>query len=73
MQTVLGEGENASFYCFARQRRPQQAKALKTVPSLGKNYREIYNKKEKNRFSDKNPVWGKHPFFFLWGNLSHQT
>ena len=34
---VLGEVEKSSFYCFARQKRPQEASALKTVPSLGKN------------------------------------
>ena len=32
---VLGKGEKKSLYCFARQRRPQQANALKTVPPLG--------------------------------------
>ena len=31
---VLDKGENNSFYCFARQRRPQQANALNTVPSF---------------------------------------
>ena len=32
---VLGEVEKSSFYCFARQRAPQLAKALKTVcPTL---------------------------------------
>ena len=28
---VLGEVEESSFYCFARQREPQRANALKTV------------------------------------------
>ena len=35
---VLGEGENHSFYCFARQRRPQQINVLKTMPLIGKNW-----------------------------------
>ena len=33
--------EKNSFYCFGRQRRPQQAKALKTVPSLGEELQEV--------------------------------
>ena len=33
--------EKNSFYCFARQRRPQQASALKTAPPLEKNRREF--------------------------------
>ena len=53
---VLGKGEKNSFYCFAGQRRPQQANALKTVPPppIETNCREFYSKKEKNRFSDWN-------------------
>ena len=39
-----------SFYCFARQRRPQQANALKTVPSIGKNCGEFYRKKRQTDF-----------------------
>ena len=35
--SVLGEVEKSSFYCFSRQKRPQESSALKTVPSLGKN------------------------------------
>lgn len=31
-ETVLGEGERSNFYCFDRQRRPQQA--LKTEGSF---------------------------------------
>lgn len=69
----LGKREKDSFYCFARQRRPQQANALKTVPSIGKKYEDFYSKKEKNRFSDRNQDGDRHAFFFLWGNLSHQT
>ena len=44
----MDEGEKNHFYCFARQRRPQQANAFKTVPSIGKNCRDFYSKKEKN-------------------------
>ena len=40
-ETVMGEGEKDSFYCFARQRKPQQANALKTVSSIGKNCGEF--------------------------------
>ena len=62
-----------SFYCFAGQRRPQQANAFKSMSSTGKNFGEFYSKKEKNRISDKNHDWDKHAFFFLCGNLSHQS
>ena len=34
---VWSEGEKFSFYCSARQRSPQEANALKTVLSIGKN------------------------------------
>lgn len=34
IRTVSGQGERSSFYCSAEQRKPQQADALKTVPSL---------------------------------------
>ena len=37
METEFGMKEKKSFYCFARQRRPVQANALKIVPSLGKD------------------------------------
>ena len=74
---VLGEGENDSFYCFVRQRRPEQANTLKIVPSTGKNYGSFIVKKkkkrERNSFSDRNQDWDKHEYFFLWGNLSHQS
>ena len=46
--------EKSSPYCLARQRRPQQANALKTVPYIEKYCREFYSKKKKNRFLDKN-------------------
>jgi len=32
VETVFGEGEKNSLYCFAGQKRPPQANALKTVP-----------------------------------------
>ena len=38
---VLGEVEKNSFYCFARQRRPQQAYALKTVPFFEREKDEV--------------------------------
>ena len=70
VETEFGVKEKKnSFYCFARQRRPQQANALKTVPSIGKNCREFFSKKEKNRFSYKNQDWGRHAFFFIGGIL----
>ena len=50
----MGKGEKDSFYYFARQRGPEQANALKTVPPTGKNCRELYSEKEnktkQNRF-----------------------
>ena len=51
VETVLGGGEKNHF---ARQRRPQQANALKTVPSIGKYCGEFYSKRGKNRILDKN-------------------
>ena len=33
----MGEGEKKSFYGFARKRRPQQANALRTMPSVGRD------------------------------------
>ena len=38
---VLGEGKKHSFYCFARQRRPEQSNALKTGPSLGEELQGV--------------------------------
>ena len=52
-----------SFYCFARQRRPQQASPLKTALLWGRIAGSFVVYKEKNRVSDKNQVWGKHSFF----------
>ena len=46
----MNEREKDSFYCFARQRTPQQVHVLKTVPYIGKNGWEFYNKKEKKGF-----------------------
>ena len=43
-ESVLGKrGKKNSFYCFARQRKPQQANGLKTMPSLGENRRQSYS------------------------------
>ena len=70
---IMSEGEKDSFYCFAKQKRPQQTKALKTAPSIGQNCGEFYSQKEKNRFSDRNQERGEHTFFFLWGNFRHQS
>ena len=50
----MGGGEKKKHYCFAKPRRPQQANALKTGPSIERYFREFYSKKEKNMFSDKN-------------------
>ena len=52
-ETVLGEREKDSFYCFARQRRPQQAKALKTLPLLGEIRMWFYSLGVENRAADK--------------------
>ena len=62
------------FYCFARQSEgAHQSNAFKTVPPIVKNCQEFYSKKEKNRFSERNQDWDKHAFFFLRGNLHHQS
>ena len=50
---VLGKGEKKSLYCFARQRRPQQANALKTVPPLGETRRWAYSFAGENMATDK--------------------
>ena len=71
---VFGKGGKNSFIALPSKGGSQQTKALKTVPSpIGKNYEEFYSKKEKNRFSERNQGWDKHAFFFLWGNVSHQS
>ena len=51
---VLGKGVKHSFCCFARQRRPQQANALKTLSSSGETCGEFESKKEKGSVPDKN-------------------
>ena len=70
---VWGEGENASLYRIARKRGTQQAHALKTVPSIGKNCREFYslkkNYRRKTGFWMRTTIEDKHALFFLWGNL----
>ena len=71
----MGKGEKDSFYYFARQRRPEQANALKTVPPTGKNCRELYSEKENKtkQVSIRKQDWGKHSFSSLWGDLSRQS
>ena len=39
----MGEGGKYNFYCFARQRRSQQANALKTVPSFKSKQEGVEN------------------------------
>ena len=60
----LGEGERSSFYCFARQRRPQQASALKTVPSLGDSRKVFSSLGVENRATDMDQGGCKLAFFF---------
>ena len=59
----LGEGEK-DFYCFARQRRVQQANALQTVPPLGEMGRCFYNLGVKNSTAHKDQGRGKLSLFF---------
>ena len=54
------------MYCFARQRRPQQANALKSVPLLGLGGGFIVLGVE-NRAADKEQSRGKLGFFFRAG------
>ena len=70
---VLGKREKNSFIALPGKGGSQQATALKTGPPIRKNWEEFYSKKEKNRLSHRNQDWNKHAFFFLWGNLSHQS
>ena len=42
-----------SFYCFARQRRPPQANALKTIPPLEENRKWFYSWGVENSTTDK--------------------
>ena len=65
----MGEGEKKKIALLLWQAKEAQANALKTVPLIGKNYREFYNKKEKNRCSVRNQNWGRHAVLFLWGIL----
>lgn len=62
-----GEGKNNSFYCFARQKKSQQANALRIVPSLGEGRRWSYSFRV-----DKGPqirIQGSYKlsFFFMVG------
>ena len=63
----MGEGEKDNFYCFARQRRPQQAIALKTVSHLGETGGWFYSLGVKNRAMDKDPCRGEPALFFKAG------
>ena len=61
---VWGEGEKNSFCCFAIQGRPQQANALKTVSSFGReNSIWSYSLEVENRAADKDQGRGKLAFF----------
>ena len=62
-----------SFSCFARQRRPQQTNALKTVPSFGKEQEVFYSLGVENKATDKDQGRCKLAFFvfvFCLGLLS---
>ena len=61
---VLGKGEKNSFIALPGKGGSQQAHALKTELTVGKNF-EFYSKKEKNRFSDRNKDWDKRVFFIF--------
>ena len=65
---VLGEGEKETSYCFARQKRPQQA--LKTVPPLRENRRWFYSLGVENRATDKDQGRFKFAVFFKAGGVS---
>lgn len=62
-ETEFWVKERKSFDCFARQRRPQQANVLKTLPSIGKS---IIVKRRKTAFRIRIRVEGRYAFFF-WG------
>ena len=59
--------KKSSSYCFARQRRPQQGNALKTVSSIG----SFIVKRRKSGFQLRISVDGKHTLLFLWGIFGH--
>ena len=52
----MGEGEKGSFYCFARQRGPRQANALKTLSPLEEDRRRSCSLGVENRAADKDGV-----------------
>ena len=71
---VLGKGEKNSFIALPGKGGSQRANASKgCAPRLRKNCMEFYSKTEKNRVSDRSQGGDKYAFFFLWGNLSHQS
>ena len=59
-----------SIYCFARQRRPQQANALKTVPSLGKELQgDLWSKRRETGFQTRIRIGANLHFSFFGGIL----
>ena len=74
---VLGRGEN-NFIALPGKSGgggSQQDNVLKTVPPtpLERIARRFIVKRRKNRFSERNQDWDRYAFFFLWGQLSHQS
>ena len=67
--------EKNTFIALPGRGGPQQANAGKTVPPtpLGKNCKEFYSTKEKNRFSYRNQEWDKRAFSLFGGNLRRQS
>ena len=68
-ETEFGVKEKMNSYCFAWQKKPQHANALKTALPWGRLVGSFIVKKEKNRVPEKSQ--GKYAFYFLWGNLGH--
>ena len=66
----LGEGEINSFYCFARQRRPWQANALKTGSSSEEEWQGVLSSKRRKRgFQIRIRVGADMHSSFFWGIL----
>ena len=61
-ETVWRKGEKISCPALPGKGGSRQANALKTVAPIGKNFQEIYTKKEKDRFSDRNQDRDKRAF-----------
>ena len=71
-ETEFKVKKKKSFHCFARRSRPWWANALRTMPSIGKNYGgEFYSKKEKNRISGESQDGAKICSSFFGENFSH--